>query len=1149
MTDLKFPGEPSSLFDFNDDKNLQDRVSQTSVTRFIETKQIPNQVRLDELSVYNWGSFHGLHTAKIDKEGTLITGDNGAGKSTLIDGLMALLLPAGRATFNVAAAQGDKSDRSLLSYMRGSFGTEHDGGTTRIKSKREKGVVTGLRAMYTCDDGLQLTLLALFWTTSASNSLSEVKRIYCVARRNVELTEVLNLFDDSNIRQLKQFLRSDDAITDCDNNFNEYQTLYRKVLHMENQNAPALLSRALGLKKIDDLTKLIRELVLEPSSVRQDAIKVVEEFADLVATHEKLTDAREQTEHLARLPIFAATIQETDKQLTLLQEEKEGVSVYFAKTLMQLWQNKLSALEEELNILARELQNLDTQEKDANALIESRHEAYLNLGGGKIEALKRELDFTQDKLNQVVKTASLYQKLCATLEIEPSLEQAIFDDNLKLLTDKKIQLEKELNAQDEVFLDMRSHIKHLDDAIKQLTKDIEEVSARPDSNIDLRYQKMRDEISDHLSINVDTLPFVGELIDIKDEERPWQGAIERALGGVKTTLLVSQEVYSLVTKWLNRHHTGLHVRLQVVRLDGLANQTEFLRDGFLTKMTFKSHNYREWLKQFLVKFDLHCVDSVEVLDITPHSMTIEGLVHHEKGRYEKKDQRNINDKRAWGLGFSNKSILNSLINEKNIKQTELTVLEKKAKEEKEHLDNLTSRVQSCRSLLEFKWEEINAPYWHDKLNSLQSDIKILESSKGGISEAKARFEEAKEQLQMILIQKSEHLKKQGALDSSKKQAIIALDEFKALALIDIPSEIYSRLQSRIGEITLSDRQKQADISRKVDEELDKVRNKKNQSQMSANDIMAKFRGKEKWQHLTVEWGIGIEGLSDYLDHYEQLKSEGLPNLVEQFKERLNKHATQSLARVKTKLESEREEILERIDIINEVLQKTEFKQGSYLRLGTKREKYPHVIEFDKKIRLVLSQVTSDDHDKRYQMLKHVIEILDKASQNSTAHTLESLRLLDPRHQMSFYAEEVDKETQQIRDVLESSSGKSGGEKESFAGTIVAASLAYVLTPSNYDRPVYSTVFLDEAFSNTAETVSRRVLRVFKALNIHVNLITPFKNLNLARESARSLLIAERCPINHESRLCEVTWQEMDEKLAAKREAELLEEAKKLGISI
>ncbi|WP_156508883.1 ATP-binding protein, partial [Oleiphilus sp. HI0132] len=245
------------------------------------------QIRLAELSVFNWGSFHGLHTASIDSDGTLVTGDNGAGKSTFIDGLMALLLPAGKATFNVAAAQGDRSDRSLLSYMRGSFGSAHDGSSTRVKSKREKGVVTGLRALYQCEDGSSITLAALFWTASSTNTLSDVKRVYLVAKRNMQLKELLDAFGEGNARQLKQWLRDDPAITDCDSNFTDYQELYRKHLYMDNKNAPALLSRALGLKKIDDLTKLIRELVLEPSGVKEDAKKVVEEFSDLVAIHEQ----------------------------------------------------------------------------------------------------------------------------------------------------------------------------------------------------------------------------------------------------------------------------------------------------------------------------------------------------------------------------------------------------------------------------------------------------------------------------------------------------------------------------------------------------------------------------------------------------------------------------------------------------------------------------------------------------------------------------------------------------------------------------------------------------------------------------------------------------------------------------------------------
>lgn len=652
-----------------------------------------------------------------------------------------------------------------------------------------------------------------------------------------------------------------------------------------------------------------------------------------------------------------------------------------------------------------------------------------------------------------------------------------------------------------------------------------------------------------LSLKSDNIRYIGELIDVKEDERSWQGAIERALGGLKTTLLVTSEDYPLVTRWLNQKHTGLHVRVQVAKLQDKVGQVSFFPDGYLTKLVWRENVYRDWLKQFLVKFDLHCVSDTDALNATPFSMTIAGLVQHEKGRFEKKDQRAIDDKRSWSLGFSNKSRLLLLNTEQQSLQNQLMDIDKQDKIAIDALELIQAKAQTCQILLKFEWEQIDAPYWHNRLAQFESDLQQLESSSGDIEQAKMRWLEAKQLLQTVQNDKSTSLIKQGALENDKRYANRQLAQVQSLATSELNDAVFKALHKRVGHITLETAHKQSDFDRGLDTELDKVRRAKNSAEQSANHIMGTFRGKDKWIPLTVDWAVGLDGLGDYVAHYLELEREGLPNLVEQFKERLNKHATQSLARVKTKLESEREEILERIEIINQVLMKTEFKQGSHLRLGSKREKFPHVIEFEKKIKLALSQVTSDDHEGRFKLLADVIEILDKASNSATANTLESLRLLDPRYQMSFYAEEIDSVTQEVRDVLESSSGKSGGEKESFAGTIVAASLAYVLTPDGYDKPIYCTVFLDEAFSNTAETVSRRVLRVFKALNIHVNLITPFKNLNLARESARALLIAERDPIMHESRLCEVTWQEMDDIIIKRREASVKNEAEALGVTL
>ena len=419
------------------------------------------------------------------------------------------------------------------------------------------------------------------------------------------------------------------------------------------------------------------------------------------------------------------------------------------------------------------------------------------------------------------------------------------------------------------------------------------------------------------------------------------------------------------------------------------------------------------------------------------------------------------------------------------------------------------------------------PYWQNRLDKEKAALAMLEQAGGSLQLAKSRWDTAKQLLQDIQKNKEQLKKDEGALETKKDDAEQQAEKYRLVASVGIMDEVRTLLAKRIGAVTLATADQQSKFEKALDTELDKVRSTKSTAENSANGIMGSFRGKDKWQQITVDWLTGLEGLPDYLEHYFYIEKEGLPELIDQFKERLNKHATQSLARIKTKLESEREDILERIDTINRVLKRTEFKQGSHLKLGSKREKYPHVQEFERQVRRALSQATSDDHEARFNLLEEVVVILEKASASGTSNNMESLRLLDPRYQMSFFAEEIDSQTSSVRDVLESSSGKSGGEKESFAGTIVAASLAYVLTPDGFDRPIYCTVFLDEAFSNTAEAVSRRVLRVFKELHIHVNLITPYKNLNLARESARSLLIAERDPERHESHLCEVTWEEID----------------------
>ena len=143
--------------------------------------------------------------------------------------------------------------------------------------------------------------------------------------------------------------------------FDEYQKLYQEVLHLNNKNAPALLSRALGLKKIDNLTDLIRTLVLEPSNLREDAQAIVKEFQDLKKEHDILVDAQEQVQRLEQLPILAKRMEEAKQQLSELEVLKDAIPFYLAKIEQHALAKELAVLEADYRTIETAILDKQTQ--------------------------------------------------------------------------------------------------------------------------------------------------------------------------------------------------------------------------------------------------------------------------------------------------------------------------------------------------------------------------------------------------------------------------------------------------------------------------------------------------------------------------------------------------------------------------------------------------------------------------------------------------------------------------------------------------------------------------------------------------------------------------------------------------------------------
>ena len=61
---------------------------------------VNGQFRLSQIQLYNWGTFHGLHTVDIARADHLITSASDSGKSTLIDAVSVVLVPPVTVRFN-----------------------------------------------------------------------------------------------------------------------------------------------------------------------------------------------------------------------------------------------------------------------------------------------------------------------------------------------------------------------------------------------------------------------------------------------------------------------------------------------------------------------------------------------------------------------------------------------------------------------------------------------------------------------------------------------------------------------------------------------------------------------------------------------------------------------------------------------------------------------------------------------------------------------------------------------------------------------------------------------------------------------------------------------------------------------------------------
>lgn len=1129
------------------------------------------QIRLAEISVSNWGTFHGkqVYTAQVDPKGTLVTGHTGAGKTTLIDAHQVLLLPPGSAYFNVAAAQSDRKDRSLLTYVRGKYASSEDSnGRDVAKYKRPREALSGVRAMYRTDTGREYTLAALFWVGPDASSVNDVHRLYVVARRNLQLKDLLNQIrgEGGGAPRPSQLIKAydgDETVHVIQQKFDSYAVFLYDLLGIENEKAPALLSRAMGLKRIDDLTELVRTLVLEEPDTRQAAIEAIAEFHDLKAIHAELEMAQARAKMLHRFPEYVSNLTNHINRRKLIGSQRVATPVWYARQRVAFLDGLISELEAAEERLKGEIQEAQLSIEGAVKSRENAQRIFDSAGGDKLQLWRERERLEQEKVSAARRerdhVAALLES--AGLTLEQGWSEGSFLDAKReaaRMVDRASEEAATIRQQSDDAIIKQERERR---ALAELLAEVRMLEEKPDSAIPRDDQIMRAELCRELGVTSNEMPFLGELINVAEEHAEWRGAIERALGFQRLRLLVEPELGKRLTRLLNERHMGRRVGVEFVRVD--TPMTVFKEHSFLRKLEWKQHPFREWLKRYLSDSSLDCVESVDAMRARPHSMTVAGLIHRREGSFEKNDGTRIDDRRYWYLGFSSEAKKQWLA----VEVGKVTQRVNDCGVERERIETLQGelegRIDAGKRLSEITWDAINVEARHaevlrirqaiEEIEGAGVDLKKAESDLNAAKAEEQRCRDVKGKLEIDLsargIGKAERQQHRGS-EQVKTQVIVdewviatVAERFTPLALETFLQEV--RQQDNASERrTLSIL---SDESESVVEQINAIKNGstsimsvyRREHTLSAADLKDRSSAVTDEEYLTV--------LSEWNAHYLELKDSKLPDLRERFETSLNIKATQSLTVIAQRVRSQAEEIEDRIEQVNRVLRETDFRPGMYLAIAPIQLKQEAVSDFNRQLQDVTRQVALGDVAAHFAAIQRIIATLERATDPSTRGNKDSQCQLDARYRMDFAARVIDRATGEPKDYMRNTGGKSGGEKESFSGSIVAAALAYALTPAGGRRPTYCTVFLDEAFANTSDTVAKRVLAVFQKLGLHLNMITPFKNVQLVRHVVNSAVIVS---VDGEmnSDLSEATWEEIDRQ-RMRNDENLKAQARRLGVEV
>ena len=1068
-----------------------------------------NQWQLYRVQLINWGTFDGVSEAYFanDFENaavTVISGGSGTGKSTLQDAYDEIMLRAPR--FNDASNVGGRGagsgfgsgKRTLHTYARGMLDSVYDEAAgaevARVLRDNSCSRWTAISATFIDALGDYFTAAKLYYLTPECDFVDGSNTKFVTANELLDLSVLSQVadkkFDKRSIEKVLPNARQHNSRSEFLN------CVYRSLSIGDEDQGQALmelLARIRSGKDFKTVSALFNELVLERPHTYERADKALEEFDNHSKVHEQMLKALEQRRILEPIVDKKKSYDKATAFFALCErvgdanDKTSSLSRWLERRRAEVVAQVQASVAAEAEAAKSQLEDEKRHVQEAEALVKQLQAQMEEAGAGKvktlearIEAVKKERDFRNDNLLLLRKAVS-----DAGMEVPCDAESfAALQEIAREYVDGYDALKAQIDEERDKVIVAESEIAR---EAKETRSDLAYYQGHR-GNIPRELSEARDAMAAAAGMSVEDLPFVGELMEIKDAESSWRDAIEICLHALSRTVLVDRARYDELSQSIDSVRLGTRVSFRGI---DVSDKTigDYRDGGVASKLDLdKESPFAPWLSRVLAdeNHDAVCVED-------PRDLRVDDLRITKAGQMRRKFKGSHG--RARGdlnvIGFSNEATIERLTKRLAQLETEHAELSKQREEIDERRTFAEVKSKACDWLLKTSFDKIDVVGAESSVGQLMHELEeFLKGNK--------RLAELNEQYANAEKQKNDFVKCEGAAEEKLRRLNAELatlgSEVDGLGKVhlDLPDD-----QMRYIESIAAEKERVYATPRDLHNAFFKFGEEINRENRSKR-VTAKERAdadkraiEQAFSLFQSRWwdpnrGETLDSYQEYAAILAEIQHQGIDEQEAHWADKMHHWIREDLVQLRSSFDKAVQEMEDRIEPINGILADLPFgADGGRLQISLRVKESKRVAEFKRTLNDFAGNATADfDVVSFYNDIKGFMDQIRPGSMDRDA-------LLDRRRHVEISAKASwPAELEREDSYYNSLAGKSGGEVQELVAFILGSALLYSLGGEAGSKPVFAPVMLDEGFIKADSEFTARAVSAWKSFGFQLIVATP-----------------------------------------------------------